>query len=347
MTSTSPQEICRRIAEIRLRVFGPRGKASFAKAVGISSSTYNYYERDRVPPVDVLAKIASLSGVNLCWLLMGQDLHPNLHFNHAAVANIAQLLTDHPEASGPLSAFVELLSTSFNWTEPSQDVPSSAAIAASLQSVLQGKTPSLAMPPVAAPAKAAPGAAAGGATEDWIPVLGRSAAGVTHFWDDADKAKGVTLLSDLVRRHARKASRQVSQAESETSLVGAAGPVQVITLRQPDEDNVAEFISAGVIKRRYNDAFALRIDGDSMSPEIRHGEIVICSPSAPAADAQAAVVQLAGQIGVTCKIFRRQGNEVHLMPINEQYPTAIFPAANVVWSARVLARVRTSQRREQ
>ena len=117
----------------------------------------------------------------------------------------------------------------------------------------------------------------------------------------------------------------------------------MITLRQPDDDNVAEFVSAGVIKRKYNDAFAVRIDGDSMSPEIRHGEIVICSPSAPAADGQAAVVQLAGQIGVTCKIFRRQGKDVHLAPINEQYSPAIFPAADVVWSARVLARVRTGK----
>src|ERR1035437_9900810 len=132
MTNSSSQEICRRIAEIRLRVYGSRGKASFAKAVGISSSTYNYYERDRVPPVDVLAKIAALGGVNLCWLLMGQDLHPNLHFSHAAVANIAQLLTDHPEASGPLSAFMELLSASFNWPAQPKSAQASAAIAASL-----------------------------------------------------------------------------------------------------------------------------------------------------------------------------------------------------------------------
>lgn len=340
MAGASPQQICQRIAEIRLRVFGPRGKASFAKAVGISSSTYNYYERDRVPPVEVLTQIAALGGVNLCWLLLGQDLHPNLHFNHAAVANIAQLLTDHPEAAGPLSAFVELLSASFNWPAQSKAAQSPSAIVASLQSVLQGKTPSLAIPPVQAPAKAASASAAGSATEDWIPVLGRSAAGVAHFWDNADKGKGITLLSELVQRHARKAARQVSEAESETSLPGAAGPVRLVTLRQPDEDNVAEFVSAGVIKRRYNDAFALRIDGDSMSPEIRHGEIVICSPSAPALDGQAAVVQLAGQIGVTCKIFRRQGKDVHLVPVNEQYPPAVFPAADLVWSARVLARIR-------
>jgi SOS-response transcriptional repressor LexA len=77
-----------------------------------------------------------------------------------------------------------------------------------------------------------------------------------------------------------------------------------------------------------------------MAPEIRHGDVVICSPSVPAADGAAAVVQLKGQIGVTCKLFRRAGQTVHLVPINEQYAPQAFSARRMVWAQKVLARVR-------
>ena len=108
----------------------------------------------------------------------------------------------------------------------------------------------------------------------------------------------------------------------------------------PDAENVAEFVVAGSLKRRFSDAFAVRIDGDSMAPEIRHGDVVICSASGEAAEGRAALVQLDGQIGVTCKILRHQGDTVHLVPVSEQYPPQAFPAESVRWARRVLARVR-------
>ena len=56
-----------------------------------------------------------------------------------------------------------------------------------------------------------------------------------------------------------------------------------------------------------------------------------------------AMVQLSGQIGVTCKVFRRAGDTVHLIPINEQYAPQSFGDETIVWARRVLARIRPSQ----
>ncbi len=64
--------ICDRIRSARETVFGPRGRAAFARALGLSPSTYIYYEKGRVPPAEVLARAAELAGVQLQWLITGQ-----------------------------------------------------------------------------------------------------------------------------------------------------------------------------------------------------------------------------------------------------------------------------------
>ncbi len=86
---------------------------------------------------------------------------------------------------------------------------------------------------------------------------------------------------------------------------------------------------------------AIRVDGDSMTPEIHDGDLVLLSPSAAAVEGQAAVVQLAGQIGVTCKLYRTVGGRVHLVPINGSYEIATAGVSNVEWALRVLARIKT------
>jgi transcriptional regulator with XRE-family HTH domain len=64
--------ICERLKQVRVQVCGPRGQSHFAALLGLSPSTYNYYEKGRVPPVDVLDRTARLTGVPLLWLIRGE-----------------------------------------------------------------------------------------------------------------------------------------------------------------------------------------------------------------------------------------------------------------------------------
>jgi len=273
-----------------------------------------------VPPADLLVRIADAGGVDLRWLLTGRAHDPAVPAGHPAVGRIATLLADRPGAAAPLTAFVDLLAESLSW-------PAKPAAAGG--------------PGGAAGAAAGAVADAHDARRDWIPILGRSAAGVPRFWADADDARGVTTLTDLIARHA-DAARDVRPAVAADAEGRGDRVAQLITLRGPDDAGVAEFVAAADIKRAHGDAFAVRIDGDSMAPEILHGDVVVCSPSADAADGRAAVVQLEGQIGVTCKLFRRAGETVHLVPVNERYAPQSFPAEALVWALRVLARVRAT-----
>jgi phage repressor protein C with HTH and peptisase S24 domain len=172
----------------------------------------------------------------------------------------------------------------------------------------------------------------------WIPVLGRSAAGLAQFWSGEDDSVGLTKLNDLIAQRAGAAPQRAQAARADSDQTDPAA-VQVITLTAPDGD-VCQFVAAPGLKGSYPDAFALRIDGESMAPDIRHGDLVILSGSQPAWQGRPAVVQLRQQIGVTCKIFRQDGPTVHLIPVNEQFPAQTCPADQVVWALRVLARVR-------
>src|SRR4051812_27519481 len=64
--------ICERLKQVRIQVCGPRGQSHFAALLQLSPSTYNYYEKGRIPPVDVLDRAARVTGAPLLWLIRGE-----------------------------------------------------------------------------------------------------------------------------------------------------------------------------------------------------------------------------------------------------------------------------------
>ena len=307
-------EICRRIAELRQKTAGPRGKSTFAKQLGISASTYDYYEGARVPPADILVRIAEVTGADLRWLLTGQaGAAPLAAEDHPVLRRAARLLADCPDAAGPLGAFVDLLVEARKF--PAKPAPQAPAAPDAPEDADAGR-------------------------QAWIPILGRTAAGVARFWGKAEDLSGLTTLADLVTRHAGQSPQAVRAAVAAEGESEPSAGVQLVTLSAPDERDAVEFVAAEAIKRRYPDAFALRVDGDSMAPEIGQGDVVVLSPSVPAVEGRAAVVQLTGQIGVTCKLYRASAGSVHLVPVNAQYEIAAVPTGQDEWALRVLARVR-------
>ncbi len=70
--------ICERLKLVRTQVCGRRGQSRFAFLLGLSPSTYNYYEKGRVPPVEVLDLAARISGAPLLWLIRGEPADFNI-----------------------------------------------------------------------------------------------------------------------------------------------------------------------------------------------------------------------------------------------------------------------------
>ncbi len=227
------------------------------------------------------------------------------------------LFDKDPDARGAFAAFVELL-------EEKHELESSAI------SPMQEKS--------------RPG---------WIPVLGRTAAGLAGFWPDGevpDPAQAVVELDELVEKYTGKAiSSQPGRLSVDLEAGHTAGKIKgaeanlVQVAYEPGDygtDQPVQFIDCASVNKIFPDAFALQVDGDSMSPRINDTDIVILSPSVPAGQGQIAVAHLAGQIGASCKLIRTSETDVHLIPINERYDAKTYPKEKLLWALAVICHVK-------
>jgi len=306
-----------RIRILREQHAGSRGKSKFARALNISPSTYSYYENNRIPPIEILLKICEVTGADLEWLLTGQSVGKKSAFgqNSEILQRLDVLFTDNPELTEAVLAFVELLCE---------------------QKGIKGGFRSGILP--SKPAR--PG---------WIPVLGRTAAGIVHFWEQTflpEPKQAITELDELVKKHIGK--EIVGSVDGKVWVDLQARPLvdgirkqqaNLIQVCGQEQEQIVEFVQCEEIHKLFPDSFALHVDGDSMSPRINDCDVVILSPSVPAAQGQISIARVANQIGVTCKLIRTTKTDVHLIPINERYQTKVVAKKDLLWALAVLCHV--------
>ena len=298
-----------RLGWLRRRVFGERGRASLARSIGVSPSTYNYYEKGRQPPADLLARAAQVTGADLRWLLTG--------------------------AGAP---FPETTSTTSD-TRLSQ----------------AGRGDHWPVPEEAAPRLQAPGAGrpCGQSWPRWtrrfrpqasggrrrapvgpkaIPIVGRTAAGLPAAWERYFAGQEDPQALERLIRHVEK-----SGARARSGELKAADPASepdrprdaaamLVQLSAPTADGIVEYLELPGLPQAAPGTFALRVDGDSMAPRILDGDMVVCRRGVPPQAGQTAVVKIRDHIGLTVKLWRPEGDRVHLIPINEMHPQRVFSA---------------------
>jgi len=354
-----------RLAGLRQAVFGPRGRAAFARSLNVSPSTYNYYEKGREPPAALLARAAEITGADLKWLLTGEgacfpDRPPEGADNSLSqpaeeiLARFAQALGAPPAAPSEPAVQGE---ASKRREAPAQAEPpargaprgrspasalspaSPNAAAAALRAILAQVEKSL-------PIGSAWKSAEGGLAPSAIPVVGRTAAGVPAPWEkffagEEDPQAMERLIAQADSRAARQRGAEVLAADPAGEPDRPADATAVlIQLSEPTADGILEYLELPGLGPLGAGAFALRVDGDSMSPRIRDGDLVVCRRGVAPRPGQTAVVKVRGRIGVTVKLWRPEGDHIHLIPINESCPPSRLPRLDVVWACRVLWVVR-------
>ncbi|GEM_PF-406213 len=355
-----------RIRQLRCDHAGKRGKALFANMLGISSSTYNYYEQDRMPPASLLCAICELTGADIRWLLTGKTSGSSTVVRpipKPLADKISALLERDPSVWTSLNAFIELLdekTTVEKALSDSQLLPeTSGEIAAKpathdIKTAGNGNNADSQKSLSKTTDDPAPDRAP--SQPPWLPVLGCTAAGIVHFWSadpqSSGKPLGIVELDQIIAHHRKKQKSlkgdhlqvQAGAVRSTSTAVDLprldAWQVKLVQLAEVLPDGVCEFVECSEIYQRFPDAFALRIDGDSMAPRICDGDLVILTPSITSRNGTTAVVQLRDQIGVTCKIIRYSDDKVHLIPANEKFDTKIFDREQIVWALAVLWRIR-------
>jgi SOS-response transcriptional repressor LexA len=312
-----------RLRELRKAVHGERGRAAFARAIGVSPSTYNYYEKGRQPPASLLAKAAEVTGADLTWLLTGAGgPFPSATAGTAdntlsqAARNVLEGFTadgNTAKAQAARAALRQILA------EMDRAFPSEKA----------------AWTPSSAPVK--PSA---------IPIVGRTAAGMPAAWEEFFAGHEDTdALEHLIRRMETRATRRRGAELKAADAAAEPGPARdrtamLIQLSSPTPEGITEFLELPGLDAPEPGTIALRVDGDSMAPRILDGDLIVCRRGVPPLPGQTAVVKIRDRIGLTVKLWRPEGEYVHLIPINEAYQPGRFLRTAIVWACRVLWVVR-------
>ena len=90
-------------------------------------------------------------------------------------------------------------------------------------------------------------------------------------------------------------------------------------------------------------AFALRIEGDSMAPRLRHGDVVIVSPDTPLKEGSCVVAKTKGG-EVTCKVYRLREEKIVLESENPAFPALVLTKDDVLWMYPVAKSIRDEMR---
>lgn len=110
-------------------------------------------------------------------------------------------------------------------------------------------------------------------------------------------------------------------------LISAVPAGKVATLFHPDY--VDDYVTVDDVKDPQ--AFALKVKGNSMSPRIEDGDVVIVSPQQEARSGDICVARVNGED--TLKKVKFEGNYIHLIPLNPEFdPVTVKKRdVNFVW----------------
>jgi repressor LexA len=110
-------------------------------------------------------------------------------------------------------------------------------------------------------------------------------------------------------------------------LISSVPAGKVATIFHPDYTE--DFVTVDDVKDP--EAFALRVKGNSMSPRIEDGDVVVVSPQAEVHNGDICVVRVDGED--TLKKIKMEGSYVHLIPLNPEFEpvTVKKKDVNFVW----------------
>lgn len=118
--------------------------------------------------------------------------------------------------------------------------------------------------------------------------------------------------------------------------VAAGTPIEQIDNFDPDEASSFEEINDRTALR--GEYFALRIKGDSMLPDMKTGDVVICKVQDTAEDGDIAIVGVADE--ATCKKIKKTPEGVMLMPLNSAYMPMFYSNEQIdQFNVRILGKV--------
>lgn len=252
--------IADRIRALRIKYFGPRGKSAFAKAIGIPQTTYlNYEEGRRLPPIDVIIKIAELTGCSIEWLITGKRGQKVVEDSELSgiIRRLTSIIEADSKARNAVIALLDLLEEKEGSKQASSQEKQAEKIGSDSEQKEYPRRYLL------------------------CPIVGRSAAGLPAIWLDKDDIVYQSLedLLDIEEEDIlSKAMIDVKGIAAEGHKEGTIGCAQIIELAEPLDLYGLGFDAVAVVDLPHGKVgrlLAFKIMGDSMEPLLSDGDIVI------------------------------------------------------------------------
>ncbi|RMF82169.1 MAG: hypothetical protein D6744_06305 [Planctomycetota bacterium] len=267
--ATKPSNLSRRIRELRRRHFGRTGKRQFAERLEIPLEEYESYERNTIPPADVLLRMCELTGEDLQWLLTGVASRSTMVIAGARprhqelIGRIAQSLNERPELAAPLEAFFDLLTSGPRETTGEQALPAPADFASDLIPILDASEL-----PSQLPAPDARG-------EPSHPLT---------------RPASATLLTPPEPARLVEPGSDVAGAQRSIALVTSA-------------DSSRRFVRSAELAGCFPHAFGVTIQDDAMRPMINPGDALIVSVDAPSVVGRPALCRTHSEPHIRCRVW--------------------------------------------
>lgn len=311
------REIIQRIIVLRNRCYGRRGRAAFSKALGIKPSTYHPYEINRVPPAETLLQMAEATGTDVRWLLTGVDdfgVNANAGYD-PLISRLSRLVHTHPAAAECVRSYLDVLEKSFV----------SAGRSAKPQAPSSNlDEPTMLIPVIARAAIGLPGGWIWPLQETWTIPPDIRAPGVVSSTVAADYAE---------MRYADELSTLALK------MVNLPQPMPISGL------HVEQALLAYGAPETLRPMMAIRMDGASMAPSIRHGDLVLFSTRRPLRPAELrpageiVLLQIRSQPGITVRLAVHDSGGLRLIALGDPTREQRITIDQIEWGFVAIAAV--------
>ncbi|MGD8450400.1 MAG: helix-turn-helix domain-containing protein [Phycisphaerae bacterium] len=298
-----------RIRELRRRHFGPRGKAEFARRLGIPEEEYARYERGTLPPGETLIRICEATGEDLQWLLTGVAARGTVVISQARtrhqelLARLACLLDQDPTLAAPIESFVDLLA---------QGRQAEGRVAAMLPA-----------PP----------------TDALIPIFeAHELPARIDGLDGPEPAGGfpLVLTTRALAGAVRAAARVVEPAAQYHD--GDFRPVELVTLA-PEAGQPRLCLHSVELAQCFPRMFGVRLRDRSMEPMFQEGDIALVTPGSKPQVGCPAVSRLVEPGAARCRIWLGEDEDGVRLGRLADGEAEHLRRGNVCWSLNVLYRL--------
>lgn len=303
--------LTQRIRDIRRRHFGARGKAEFARRLGVPVEEYERFERNVVPPGDILLRICELTGEDMQWLLTGVAARGTVVISGARgrhqhlITRIAEQLEADPSLAAPLEAFFDLLTAGPAGTRGAAGALSTPVDPADAGTLLM---------PILAPEQ----------IPDELP--------------DPDRPSSIGAAAlptpESVRVDGYLSEPAVAYDPDDTQ------PIQIIESRDACGHR-RKFFCGGSVGVCFPGAFGVLIGDDSMRPMFEPGDAAIVSAGTEPVVGRPAICRVADEPHVRCRIWLGIDSEgIHLGRLGDAGQETIAPD-RCRWALEALYRIST------